>query len=77
MQFIVNLMKLNELIDDETKQLFTQFCVSALNSDNANEFIRNSLRRALSEDEPEPVKVQCTVMTEKTGASRTRRRTGQ
>ena len=53
MSFMINLMKLGNAIDAETKNLFGQFCVTALCSDDVNQFVKRALRRALEPDEPE------------------------
>lgn len=53
MSLLVNLMNLSNVIDEETKELFGQFCLAALHSDNTNHFVKRALRRALEPDEPE------------------------
>jgi hypothetical protein len=75
MNFIANLMRLNELANQETKELFSQFCAAALASHDANAFIRNALRAALNPPEPEPTVVTATVIDcTKGGSGRVKRR---
>lgn len=51
MNLIASLMSLSNVIDDETKKLFSQFCGAALMSGNPNRFVKDALRAAL---EPAP-----------------------
>lgn len=71
MNLLTALMNLQNVIDDETKQLFFQFCVAALKSMNPNKFVKDALRNALEEPAPPPP-TQAEVKVE--GAARRERR---
>ncbi len=56
MNLLGSLMQLGTLLNDETKELFAQFCVKALMSGDPNGFVTRALRRALEPDAPTVVK---------------------
>jgi len=64
MNLITSLMQLHNVIDEETKTLFGQFCLAALGSGNPNHFVKRALRRSLEPDEPPatPEPIQATVV---------------
>jgi hypothetical protein len=55
MNLISNLMRLGTVLDEETKELFGKFCEVALMSDDVSRFVKDTLRKALTEDKPPPV----------------------
>lgn len=52
---LARLLELNRKVDGETAKLFARFVMRAIESGDANTYVKERLRRVLSEDDTEVV----------------------